>query len=316
MLYYLLFFIGFLLVSTGFDDWMMRFFLTTMGTSFRLTMSDTMFGLFQVILTLATFLAYFRFVFGYFMRNFERQADVYCFESGINPDHMIGSFEKLGGYTAEGGKKSNWHHFTISQRMDFINSCIKNPGLIQEHTRKINRLVAAFMGFLIIVAVLSLAPNGMKTPYEIQLSHAELDMLARIRLEPRNPAWHMYLGMISYEMKKWQQTQDALETSLKLDYRNPETLNSLAWFFLTCPEPARQDIHRALDLARDAIKLRPAAHIFDTLSEAYYQNGMYPEAYQAAKQALLMATGNRKYYQAQFEKMYKYYLKSKSSIKI
>ncbi len=314
MLYYLIFFIGFLVVSIGCEDWLVVLLTTPIGTAMRLSINDTLLNLFQVSVTIATFIIYFRFIFGFFMRNFERQADVFCFESGINPAHMIGSFMKLGG--SDEGKKSNWHHFTISQRMEFINRCLEQPQRITAHARKLNRFIAGFMGVLIILAILSLYPNAMKTPYQINLSQIEADMHSRISLEPDNFKWYSVLGMVSFELQKWQQARDAYEHSLKLNIRQPEILNNLAWFYLTCPEQKHLDNHRALNLARDAIKLQQAPHIYDTLAEAYFQNGMYQEAYLAAYQALAMATENILYFKKQLEKMHKYYVKSKSSINI
>jgi hypothetical protein len=51
--------------------------------------------------------------------------------------------------------------------------------------------------------------------------------------------------------------------------------------------------------------MRKQAHIFDTLAEAYYQNRMFPQAYEAAKLALAIAAENHTYYKEQLEKMKK-----------
>jgi hypothetical protein len=58
-------------------------------------------------------------------------------------------------------------------------------------------------------------------------------------------------------------------------------------------------------LARLAAQLEQSSHIFDTLAESYFINGMNQEAIAAAERALATAKGNQAYYRAQLEKFRK-----------
>jgi hypothetical protein len=55
-------------------------------------------------------------------------------------------------------------------------------------------------------------------------------------------------------------------------------------------------------MAKLAIQLERLPHVWDTLAESYYVNGMYREAVEAGKQALALARKKRTYYQDQLDK--------------
>lgn len=80
--------------------------------------------------------AYFRVVFGFFSRLFERQADLHVFEVGLSPENMIHALEAVA-YTSGGYDAPNWHHYSIKQRIDFLNDCIVNPQRISSHHLKV-----------------------------------------------------------------------------------------------------------------------------------------------------------------------------------
>ena len=79
---------------------------------------------------------YFRFVFGFFSRLFERQADLHVYEVGIDPHEMIDALLSVapssGGYATP-----NWHHYSIKERVEFLKATMINPELIQQHHRKV-----------------------------------------------------------------------------------------------------------------------------------------------------------------------------------
>jgi Zn-dependent protease with chaperone function len=72
---------------------------------------------------LLALLLYFRFVFGFFMRNFERQADLYAYQvmGGAGPlSEILEKIARLGGNIRD---RPNWHHFGIGQRVDYLRDC-------------------------------------------------------------------------------------------------------------------------------------------------------------------------------------------------
>lgn len=100
----------------------------------------------------AIFIIYFRFIFGYFSRLFERQADLHIFELGIPSQHMINALEAVA-HTSGGYDTPNWHHYSIKQRVDFLKACTDNPELIQRHHQKVK---AALWVYFVLFAILSI----------------------------------------------------------------------------------------------------------------------------------------------------------------
>lgn len=91
---------------------------------------------------------YFRFIFGYFSRQFERQADLHVFKLGIAPGHMIHALKEVA-QTSGGYESPNWHHFSIKERVEFLEACAQNPLLVDKHHKKVRRLV--WLYFVIFV---------------------------------------------------------------------------------------------------------------------------------------------------------------------
>ena len=83
---------------------------------------------------------YFRYVFGFFSRLFERQADLHVFELGLPPEDMIHALRAVA-YSSGGYETPNWHHFSIKERVEFLEDCKIDPSLIQKHHRKVKLLV-------------------------------------------------------------------------------------------------------------------------------------------------------------------------------
>ena len=98
---------------------------------------------------------------------------------------------------------------------------------------------------------------------------------------------------------------EAWEKSLMIMPDNAEVLNNLAWVYATCEDQQFRNPHRALAMATLAIRLENQPHIWDTLAESYYVNGMYTEAAKAGRMALELAQDNRGYYEGQLEKFKK-----------
>ncbi len=106
---------------------------------------------------LATYIAYalilalyFRFVFGFFSRNFERQADLHIFELGMDPKSMIEALDQVGTLSGNIHFIPNWHHFGIQQRIDFLRQAELNPPLIARHHRFVRTCLLLY--FILLAA--------------------------------------------------------------------------------------------------------------------------------------------------------------------
>jgi Zn-dependent protease with chaperone function len=307
---YLMFFIGFInLLILAWLVFNLFLFYTPLGLEFMVISSNSQFStlmsILNVFVPLLLLVLYIRFVFGYFMRNFERQADGYCFLSGIDPKHLISSFLKLEGKIGESKKKSNWHHFNISQRINFLSEAIESPEIITAHSNRLKKRVITFFSILIaIFGITFISYKGLpSTDYNYR--RAVMAIEKRLEKTPNDSNLYMLLGSVYYELKEFSKAKKAYEYSLELKYNQPEVLNNLAWLLLKSEDKSMIDPQRALHLAKDAAKLTEADYILDTLAEAYYENGMIWEAFKTAKRALEISSQNRSYFKKQVEKMKK-----------
>lgn len=93
---------------------------------------------------------YFRFVFGYFSRLFERQADLHGMGLGISLKAMQQALNTIGIITGNSHHLPSWHHFSLHERISFLQQVEKEPILATWHHQKVrfaNALLLFFVGF-------------------------------------------------------------------------------------------------------------------------------------------------------------------------
>jgi tetratricopeptide (TPR) repeat protein len=233
---------------------------------------------------LAVMLLYFRFVFGFFIRHFERQADQYVFVAQGTGQPLIASFEKivqLGGGRRE---EKNWHHFGMGERIENLERCERDRSEIDRHDRRVRFSLAVYF-LLIGLSVLGLRQidtEHLSDGYETK--YAEAVLLQKERLEPTNSLWPILLGDLLQSRKLEHKAVAAYERALMLSAENAEVKNNLAWLLLTAQDPSLRDAKRALDLAREAVLLREHGHILDTLATALWANNRVEEALMVERQ--------------------------------
>jgi STE24 endopeptidase len=96
---------------------------------------------------------YFRFFFGFFSRLFERQADLHVFEVGVDPQHMIEALDRIGIISNYSHKVPSWHHFSIQERIDFLQSAIHDPKIIAKHHQKVKSFVIFYFILLLLILI-------------------------------------------------------------------------------------------------------------------------------------------------------------------
>lgn len=245
---------------------------------------------------------YFRFVFGFFMRNFERQADLHAFTVMNSGAPIIRVFEKIAWLSGKIRDLPSWHHFGIGQRIEFLQRCEFNRSLVAGHHRKVHGALALYM-LVMVVAAIAL----WKMPADLlegapKAKFAEAVLRQKIKDEPQNPLWHQFMGDLQYSRKLYGSAVADYEKALALAPGNPEVLNNLAWLLLTAEDDAIRDPAKALWLAQRAAPLKPQGHILDTLATAYWMNGLVEDAITMEKKAIKNDPANKKYYLEQLEK--------------
>ncbi len=115
---------------------------------------DGAWGSLRPLMLFATYagvvILYFRFVFGFFSRLFERQADLTIFDVGRPPEQMIHALDEVGILSGFIHDHPSWHHYSIRQRMDFLRQAALDHRLVSNHHRRVKRVL---IGYLILLAL-------------------------------------------------------------------------------------------------------------------------------------------------------------------
>jgi Zn-dependent protease with chaperone function len=306
LLFYLVFFVGYMFLSYVIFDIMIFaviytkpvfWFISKTGWSQTTVVS----GISSIVI-ICVFLIYFRFIFGFFMRNFERQADTYVYALFDSAKPLITTLEKIAAISGQSADKPNWHHFSIGQRIDYLRKCETNSSWIARQDGKVKKSIGVFLMCLFLLGILGYQLNVGAMGDRISKHFMEKVILREIEQTPENPNLYSLLGNIYYSTKNWAGVRDTWEKSLALEPDNAQVLNNLAWHYATCEDERFQDPARALAMAKLALRLEKQPHVWDTLAESYYVNGMYREAVEAGRQALAMAGKKRTYYEDQLAK--------------
>ena len=306
LLFYLLFFVGYMMISYATFN-LLVYSIVFSETIYRLitatgidqtTVTTSIFSL--VIITV--FLIYFRFIFGYFMRNFERQADTYVYTLFDSAGPLISTFEKIAATSGHPSDKPNWHHFSIRKRIEYLKKCEADRTWITRHDNKVKKSIAAYLVGIVLICGIGYNLNFGEAGKKLNTHFFEKVIQRELEKTPDNPLLYTTLGDLYFSNKNYTETIKAYEQSLQLDPDNPYALNNLAWLYATCEVDTFRDPKKALVLAKKAAELKGAPHIFDTLAESYYVNGQFEMAVLSATRALEMTPKNRAYYQSQLKK--------------
>jgi Zn-dependent protease with chaperone function len=263
---------------------------------------ENLLGVLATAPLLVLMVLYFRFVFGYFIRNFERQADAYVFRALGTSRSLITSFEKIALLSGGNREEKNWHHYGIGERIDFLARCEQDRGQIIRHERKLRASLLLYLAAIGLVVVTLHQVDTAKLTAGYETRYAEAVLLQKVRQEPENSLWLIYLADFLQNRKMEKRAVEAYEKALQLTPMNAEVNNNLAWLLLTAQDRSIRNAERALTLARSAILLKERGYILDTLATAYWANTLVEEAVAIESRAMRLDPQNRSYYQKQIEK--------------
>jgi len=245
---------------------------------------------------------YFRFLMGYFMRNFERQADMAAFRVHGHPFFLINALKKVAMLSGIDPEKPNWHHYSIAERIRFLETAYSDPELLSRHNHRMNLARGAF---LLLVCSLLILPSTLPVSTWKDKAHSNLLQIyykKLIQQDEKNPRIYLLVGEIAFEQKNYKHAVRAYKKALEIDPENAEALNNLAWLYIKSEDPAFRHPKDALLLAMEAARIKPEPFILDTLAECLFQNGYAEQAVKTEMEALKKATRNRSYYKKQIRK--------------
>ena len=307
ILFYILFLLGYMVISFGLFD----ILVYVMALQPRLlgllsSQQELQAGIFYSVLSVPVILSivlYFRYIMGFFMRNFERQADLYSARLVGGPEPTIMSLEKIARFSGQSRHRPSWHHFSIAETVAFLWRYGQDPRLIKRHSR---RLALFLVIFLVLITSLGYALNS--APLKSNMESAFLTHILNQQLvdSPGNIDIYRGLASIYHNRDDLAKAQWAYENILKLNPDDGLALNNLAWILATAKDTRLLDYPRALALAKRAVGIERSPTFLDTLAEAYYVNGLYDEAMQTIQDALENASEeDREYLTGQLKKFKK-----------
>jgi len=308
LVFYLFFFLCYSLLTYSFNDIILLFLLKygifIEWASARDTLHMTLFSLVYSIPVLVLLIVYFRYIFGFFLRNSERQADLYSLQLVGHPYTLVSSLEKIAIYSGHIGDLPSWHHYSIRQRVDFVMEAFRNPAVIRRHHLKLYGSTLLFMAVVATLMTASLQLKGTRIVQQWRIEQEVGIVERQLRLQPGNPQLYGAYGGLLLELGRFEKAEAALRKALEITPEDPGIMNNLAWLYATSPPPYF-DAENALRLALQASGINPEAHILDTLAEAYYVNGRFDEAVETIDKALEQEPENRDYFLQQKQKFEK-----------
>jgi len=295
------FFLGFFVLFLGFSD---SVFINAILSYFVYHIPfDIKSGEFYAVLfsipMLLTLIIYFRFIMGFFMRHFERQADTYAALTVGDPSPIISSLEKIALLSGKIRDVPSWHHFSIKQRVEFLLKIRDDPGEIVKHRRLLRLSFVIYLGVILFLAYfLYMTPVKKKIGYGL----LNLVITEEVEKHPNDVNLLLDLAALNNEMGRIDKAVENYEKILASNGKHPAALNDLAWLLLTTDDPDIKDTGRGLKLAKEAVELVRLPEFLDTLAEAYWANGNNEMAVRIEKEAILRDKTNNPHYRKQLKK--------------
>ncbi|MBN2231641.1 MAG: M48 family metalloprotease [Deltaproteobacteria bacterium] len=306
LLIYMLFFLSLFLLNYAFLDLFIGWLLTAAPIHRLLHAAGgqqtSVLSLLTMIPLLVIYLVYFRYIFGFFLRHFERQADLHVFAALGTAAPLAGAFAKLAWLTGDDGSRSNWHHYTLPERLAFLEHCRRHPEAVSNYHRRLKTMLGIFAAAVVILGIFGYRLHAAGIRQSLDNRYLLTAIERHLAKHPDDGTALFAAGSLAYEEGNQAEGRTYFERALGTGFRDPELLNNLAWLLLTADKPEIRDGERGFALAREAAALKPAAHILDTLAEAYWRRGFPCTALEIERQILAGGPENRDVYHAQEEK--------------
>ena len=306
MLFYLLFFAGFMVCNFLFFEpvILMLYIMEPLYELFELIdiNRDAAHPVLITVTLTGSFIIYFRFVFGFFMRNFERQADLHVYNFTHDASALISTFYKIASFSRQSIDKPNWHHFSIGERIRFLERCQTDSALINNHHNHVRRVVTGYFILIALLVCLGYSINFGKTKIAFGNFIAEKILYQELEKDPGNSDRYTAVGDYYYSKKNYRKAIEAYEIVLNIDPVNIHALNNLAWLFATCPEKIFLNKTKAMEYSIKALNQTRESFVLDTYAEACFINNDFNNAITAAQEALSRAKDKKDYYRKQLKK--------------
>jgi len=308
MLWYFIFMLGYSLILYNLSEPFIAWIFSHKSMARTAVWLDSEYPKISNLLIVLPFMlfiiGYFRFFMGYFMRNFEREADSAVFEIHGEPWHMINALEKIGIIAGNIRNQPSWHHYSIAERSQFLQEAASSSDVLRNFKKKLKLYKT---GLLISLILLSILPKFLPISIwqentKVNLTEIYLEKL--LHKEQERPEIYIMVSQIFLERGHKEKALELLEKALQFNPEQPDALNNWAWITTTETDATPASLKKALQYAQKATQLKPIAPFFDTLAECYCRLGQGREARAYAQKALDLATQTEKtYYERRLQEM-------------
>ena len=171
-----------------------------------------------------------------------------------------------------------------------------NLGLVLCQKGRMDEAIVQFQKALAVLPNNALVRNSLGKAFltKGQQREAMIQFQKVLENNPLNPKANEYLGIVLFQTGRVNEAiahfQKALES--QPDFADAwDSLDHTAWLLATSPETSVRNGPKALALARQLAQLSGGNNLakLDTLAAAYAETGQFPEAVDAAQQALALA---------------------------
>ncbi|MEQ8768043.1 MAG: M48 family metallopeptidase [Planctomycetota bacterium] len=109
-------------------------------------------------------IVYWRWVFGWFSRRFEQEADLHGARSIGSPETFAAALDRIAGVGTHARKKRTWRYFSIQRRIDVVRSLETDPVAVEKLEKRLRWTLRSVFALTVVASVLgaSLAWNGLR----------------------------------------------------------------------------------------------------------------------------------------------------------
>jgi protein O-mannosyl-transferase len=230
-----------------------------------------------------------------FYRNEDYRSRQSIWQSAAEAAPSYKAYYNLGNFCRDSGKiplAMEWYQKALQLNPGYVKAhhnladILKTQGRLSEAASHYNR-------------ILQIDPNRVEayfnlgTVFQLQgkLDRAEDYYHRALSLDPNHISSHNNLGAILVLQGRFGEAERHFNSVLKLDPNNAKAENNLAYTIISRPGAGKEDIGRAVELARRAAEANDFndPEFLDTLADCYSKQGNTELAAQTAKKALDLA---------------------------
>ncbi|MFC1883325.1 tetratricopeptide repeat protein [Thermodesulfobacteriota bacterium] len=121
-----------------------------------------------------------------------------------------------------------------------------------------------------------------------QYQNGKDDFDKAIKMNINTAAAYCNRGFAYVQEGQYEMAMSDYNKAIELEPEHPESYNSMAWIFATCPDPKYRNSKKALEYALKSVSIKKNFKNMDTLAAAYAETGDFAMAVKSEEEAISM----------------------------